>query len=549
VLSLLRAVLVLSFLLTLTNLTSAADRAIIVLDASNSMWGRIDGQPKLEIARDVLETVLHAVPAATELGFMAYGHRRKGSCDDIELIVPPAAGTGGLITAAANTLKFQGRTPLTAAVKQAAEALRYTEDEGTVILITDGLETCNADPCAAAKALEAAGVNFTVHVVGFGLTKEEGRKVACLAENTGGRYIQAANARELTDALASTVAAEPAPAPPPPPEPAAKPAFNFAPDAALTETGPSLDRDAGNAWEIYRSKPGGGRGEWVGTEYGNDYKTTLQPGAYQVVARLGEASVEHQVSIEAGSVAKPRFVLNAGTLIVTPLASEGDEPDRSATVEIEHPGGARATTYGLTRIVLPAGEQKLTVKIGSGAVTETVAVGAGETVVRKVVVGVGHVVLNAFYVPGMKVEESGLDVKIFKAVKRIDGTREQIAYGFGPNSRHDVPPGEYVLVARMDQAEAEQPFTIKSGEQNAADAVLQAGVLAVSAPGAKRIVVYGAAKDIQGKRKEFGSAYDAKHQTTLPAGDYAVVAERADGISKERSVSVRAGERTELTIE
>jgi len=189
VLSLLRAVLVLSFLLTLTNLTSAADKAIIVLDASNSMSGRIDGQPKLEIARDVLETVLHAVPAATELGFMAYGHRRKGSCDDIELIVPPAAGTGGLITAAANTLKFQGRTPLTAAVKQAAEALRYTEDEGTVILITDGLETCNADPCAAAKALEAAGVNFTVHVVGFGLTKEEGRKVACLAENTGGRYI------------------------------------------------------------------------------------------------------------------------------------------------------------------------------------------------------------------------------------------------------------------------------------------------------------------------------------------------------------------------
>src|SRR5690606_24916560 len=143
--------------------------------------------------RETLRTVLRTVPADMELGLMAYGHREKGSCDDIELIVPPAAGSAGAITSAADSLKFLGKTPLSAAVKQAAEALKYTEEKSTVILITDGIETCEADPCALGTELEQAGIDFTAHVVGFGLSAEEGREVACLAENTGGKYLQASN--------------------------------------------------------------------------------------------------------------------------------------------------------------------------------------------------------------------------------------------------------------------------------------------------------------------------------------------------------------------
>src|ERR1700754_2922206 len=79
----------------------AADRTIIVLDASGSMWGQIDGKPKLQIARDTLRTVLQSVPAGMELGLMAYGHRDKASCTDIELVVPPAAGSASAITQAA----------------------------------------------------------------------------------------------------------------------------------------------------------------------------------------------------------------------------------------------------------------------------------------------------------------------------------------------------------------------------------------------------------------------------------------------------------------
>ncbi len=191
---------------------SAAENTIIVLDASGSMWAQIEGDHKITIAREVLGSVLDEIPADQSLGFMAYGHRKKGVCSDIELLVPPGPGTAGQIREAAGKLNPKGKTPLTDAVRQAAEALRYTEDAATVVLITDGLETCDADPCALGRALEESGVAFTAHVVGFGLKEGEGAQVACLAEETGGRYLDAANASELTEALTQTVAA-------PPPEP------------------------------------------------------------------------------------------------------------------------------------------------------------------------------------------------------------------------------------------------------------------------------------------------------------------------------------------
>ncbi|HHZ08277.1 MAG TPA: VWA domain-containing protein [Rhizobiales bacterium] len=533
---------------------AAADKAIIVLDASGSMWGQIDGKPKLEIARETLRSVLQTLPADLELGLMAYGHREKGNCEDIELVVPPAAGTGAAIVAAADGMKFLGKTPLTAAVRQAAEALRYTEDKATVVLITDGLETCNADPCAAGEELERSGIDFTVHVVGFGLTAEEGRQVACLAENTGGKYIRASDAKALEDALVATVVAapEPAPAPDPAPTPApepTRPEFNFIPSVTMSEGGPALPDDAGNAWEIYKSAADGSRGEHVTTDYGR-YKAQLDAGEYIVVARLGEASAEQKVTVAADSVAEPLFVLNAGTLIIKPLPSPGAPIADNAAVVVDHPGEGDATNYGLTKIVVPAGEQKITVRIGEGEVSEMVTVKAGETVEREIIVGIGHAVVNAFYTDTMKVEDGGLAVNIVKAAKKIDGSRDDVAYGYGPDSGYDVPPGDYVAIARMDQAVAEQPFTVKAGERVDVKVVLNAGVLAISAPGAKFIQIFAAAKDIQGNRKDFGYAYAETHQTTLPAGDYFVVVDRGEGFEKKEAVAtVKAGERAEIAVQ
>ncbi|WP_133770480.1 VWA domain-containing protein [Enterovirga rhinocerotis] len=212
-----------------------APATIIVLDGSGSMRGKIGGRAKHEIARETVMDVLQRFPQGRALGLMAYGHRTKGECGDIELMVPPAKGSAAAIGEAVKGMRFLGMTPLSEAVRQAAAALRHTEQAATVVLVTDGLETCRADPCAVGAELEASGVDFTAHVIGFGLTAAEGAKVACLAEKTGGRYIAAGDRKALAEALQEAVA-EPSPAV----APARRtyhPGRPLMPDVALEPTG------------------------------------------------------------------------------------------------------------------------------------------------------------------------------------------------------------------------------------------------------------------------------------------------------------------------
>jgi Ca-activated chloride channel family protein len=144
-------------------------------------------------------------PKGQEVGLVAYGHRSKGDCKDIETLLPVGALDAEKMGKIVDGLIPKGKTPLSAAVKQAAEALKYTEEKATVILLSDGKETCDRDPCALGTELEKAGVNFTAHVIGFDVAKVEDQAgLKCLAENTGGKFIAAANANELNKALVET---------------------------------------------------------------------------------------------------------------------------------------------------------------------------------------------------------------------------------------------------------------------------------------------------------------------------------------------------------
>lgn len=175
---------------------------ILVLDASGSMWGQIDGTAKISIAQTVIGDLLESLPLEQALGLTAYGHRTKGDCTDIETLVVPGDSTRDGIAAAVNAIQPRGKTPMTDAVVAAADALRYTEEKATVILVSDGIETCHPDPCAAARALEEAGVDFTVHVIGFDVADPAAlAQMQCLADETGGRFLSAANAAELGSAL------------------------------------------------------------------------------------------------------------------------------------------------------------------------------------------------------------------------------------------------------------------------------------------------------------------------------------------------------------
>ncbi|MEM9139984.1 MAG: VWA domain-containing protein [Pseudomonadota bacterium] len=264
----------------------AAERAIIVLDASGSMWGQIDGVAKIDIARKALSGVIDSLDANREIGLMAYGHREKGQCRDIELIVEPQVGFADRINQAVRRIRPRGKTPLSDSVRQAAEALKFTEDKATVILITDGLETCEADPCALGRQLEQLGVDFTAHVVGFGLSEEDGKKVSCLAEETGGIYLPAGDADELVDALDKTVVE---------PEPDPVQATLDAPDEAtmastvtVAFTGPGEKNDRIELWDPSARQGEGKRLSQVSLGLGFDDGETVEitlpaeEGAYEL---------------------------------------------------------------------------------------------------------------------------------------------------------------------------------------------------------------------------------------------------------------------------
>jgi hypothetical protein len=179
-----------------------AGQSLLILDASGSMWAQVGGKAKVEIAREAVAKMLGTWPQNEALGLMAYGHRRKGDCSDIELLSAPKLIDAAAFKKQVNGLQPKGMTPISAAVRQAAEALKFTEQKATIILVSDGEETCEADPCALGQELENAGIDFTAHVVGFDLPEGKARtQLQCLAKSTGGRYVEARDAAELNKAL------------------------------------------------------------------------------------------------------------------------------------------------------------------------------------------------------------------------------------------------------------------------------------------------------------------------------------------------------------
>lgn len=282
---------------------AAASDTILVFDASGSMWGQIDGVAKITTARDVVQGLLKDLPPERRMGLVAYGHRRKGDCSDIQTLVPVGTDRAAIGTAIAR-LNPMGMTPMTAAVEQAAEALKFTENEATVILVSDGQETCHKDPCQAAASLAKMGIGLTVHTVGFGLGPEEaGAKgeLSCIAEATGGRFFIADDARGLRAALeeisavqaAPPAASAPTPAPAPAPEPPAVATVTVQLYATDQVGGPRI-RD-GLAWTVRH----GATGEVLHEASGVGPVTVELPrGVHDVtVQRLSDgASAEGQIS-------------------------------------------------------------------------------------------------------------------------------------------------------------------------------------------------------------------------------------------------------------
>jgi Ca-activated chloride channel family protein len=189
--------------------------AMIVFDASGSMAGNtVQGLfsdiTRIDEVRKALGEVLPGVTKFRKVGLITYGPGPWGQCN-VDLAFPPIPNAAERIMSVVNALNPAGKTPLVAAVRQAAEVLDYRTEKGVVVLVTDGEETCGGAPCELGKFLKANSRDLTVDVIGYQLTgfswtgAESILDVQCLAEATGGLYITAKNRYDLVKAFEKTL--------------------------------------------------------------------------------------------------------------------------------------------------------------------------------------------------------------------------------------------------------------------------------------------------------------------------------------------------------
>jgi Mg-chelatase subunit ChlD len=183
---------------------ASAKNILFIVDGSNSMWAEIEKKKKIEITKKVLGDRIRNLPdAGVNAGLMVYGHRRQGDCNDIEQMVELKPLDKPKMIAKINSIKPRGKTPMAASIELAVKNLENREDKTTIILMTDGKETCSNDPCGVIEKLkEQAGDKFILNVVGFDIVDEkDALQLKCLAEAGGGRYYTAATIVGLDEAF------------------------------------------------------------------------------------------------------------------------------------------------------------------------------------------------------------------------------------------------------------------------------------------------------------------------------------------------------------
>lgn len=526
------------------------EKVMLILDASGSMWGRVDGREKIVVAREVVGDVLSGIGDRVLLGVMAYGHRAKGDCNDIETVVPTGPVDAGRTLAVINALNPKGKTPISEAVRRAAGELRHSEAKATVILVSDGLETCEADPCALASELEKSGVDFTVHVVGFDLKNEDTRTLQCLADNTGGKYLSADNADELTSAIGEVVA-EVNTAPP-------APEVKVEPEAAPTRLKVEVYYAAGgkpleNAYvRVFASDGEGGKADTKALTSGsknNPFK--VKPGKYFIETRVEKAWAGGEVEVVDGRTTEASLVLNAGLLKVAALAEEGGKPLDQAYIYVEAPeagtdGKRERITSGNQRkqFVLPEGRYHVRAVVGKASAGGVMEVKAGALTEEVITIGLG--LLKVTGVPAEGAKPVASHVNVYEAEKQLDGTRKRVASG-NARTQFKLSGGTYYIEVVSGKAKAGQEVEVAAGKLAEVTVNLNAGALTVTPSQKAYLVLFSAEKNLDGSRERIGGI-NAGKPLIVPAGKYVVEATNRDRKKVQVEFEVVPGKLAEVSV-
>lgn len=197
---------------------ASAPKVELVLDVSGSMRTRdIDGQSRMNAAKQAFNDVLDAVPEEVHLGIRTLGadypgDDRKVGCEDTRQLYPVGPLDRTEAKTAVATLAPTGWTPIGPALLGAADDLEGGEATRRIVLITDGEDTCGPlDPCEVAREIAARGTHLVIDTLGLVPNAKIRQQLTCIAEATGGTYTAVQHKDDLSRRVKQLVdrAAEP----------------------------------------------------------------------------------------------------------------------------------------------------------------------------------------------------------------------------------------------------------------------------------------------------------------------------------------------------
>lgn len=182
-------------------------RILFILDASNSMNAQWDGDTRIDAAKQLLaQSVeeLRGIPNL-EIALRVYGHQSPitptyQDCNDTKLEIPFGPSNIDAIKNKIKTILAKGTTPIARSLEAAAGDFPDRNARNIIILITDGLEACDGDPCVIAQKLHEKGVTVRPFVIGVGLDLSYLDQFACV-----GSYMDANNKVAFKNVLKTVI--------------------------------------------------------------------------------------------------------------------------------------------------------------------------------------------------------------------------------------------------------------------------------------------------------------------------------------------------------
>ncbi len=531
-------------------------RAIFIVDASASMSQPLATVTKLEAVRGAIATIESIWDPTSEVGLMAYGHRRRVDCQDIEVLVPPgqlAAGAASLSKALKN-IQPQGLTPATEAVRRAAAALDYTNHPAVIVLICDGIDTCGGNPREAAVELLRKAVDLKVHLVALDMRPDEIEALKPLADETRGRIYPAATPEELAAALRE-IALDPFGSEPVRMTEAAQETSTVGGPTGVLELRTFSDVGGWPVSAVYfiRKKDAPGS-ETVKTGAGPRFY--LEPGRYLVEAKWGPATAQTEVEVSPGTTTRHTLVMAAGKLNLTAKLSEDGEPVRALfhiyqVPEREGDRGNLLTTSRTGNLQLPAGEYLIEAEWGGVPAESTrVEVIPDENVEKTILIKAGVLKIEA------RMALDGEIVRPYYVIwprsKPNESLSKPVASGAMNPAGFRLPAGQYTVTAEWGDATASIDVEVRAAETTEAKLNMNAGIVELRtasprSPG-ERITFSIEKPTVNGTdRAREVIARGSQREFRLTAGEYVVVAtsRKAEG---ELTIEVKAGERHQFSV-